>query len=85
MDVVLNDPQGLPVSLGIQLLQAGQLTLSDVLGRAHHPLQRLDVYAGAAAIPSSEAACQKALYGASVEVPKDLGPQAKFLWAPVAM
>lgn len=62
------DPQGLPqAQLGVQL------------DRAHHPPQHPAVHAGAAAVPVGEAACQKARYGAPLEVPEDLGTQAKFL------
>ena len=75
---VLNDPQGLPEApLGVKLLQAGQLAPGDVLGRAHHPFQRLTVHVGAVAIPGGEAACQESLYGAPVEVPEDLWFQSE--------
>lgn len=80
---VLNDPLGLPeVPLGVKLLQAGQLAPGDVLGRAHHPFQRLTVHVGAAAVPGGEAACQEALNGALVEVPEDLWFQSESLESP---
>lgn len=73
--------------MGVQLLQAVQLTPGNVLGHhwVHHPPQHLAVHAGAVAIPGGEAACKRALHGALVGVPEDVGPAAKFIWVPEAV
>lgn len=54
--------------------QAPQVYHSCRLGeRAEHALQRIAVCVGAVSVPGGGAACQKALYGASVEIVKICG------------
>lgn len=74
---VPNDLQGLPEALlGVQLLKA-ECVVRDVLGHGYCRPRSLAAHAGVAAVPGGETACQKALYGAPVEIPEDLRPQAK--------
>lgn len=76
-------PQGLvEATLGVEVLQTGQLTPCDVSGSANNPPHRPAVLVNTAAIPGCGAAWQEALYCPSAKFPDGVWPQAKLIQVP---
>ena len=77
--VVLDDPFGLPVTLGAEgVLEGMQFTPGDTLGRPHHPLESPAVAGSAVAIPGGDRVRQNALNCASVKVCEGLQAKLNF-------
>ncbi len=75
---VLDDPPGFPYAPpGVDVLEGGKLTSSNVAGSAHDPLQSFAVASGAVSKPGGDAAGQDALHSEGVEGSEDSGVHSK--------
>ncbi len=64
---VLDDPPGFPYTPhGVDVLEGGKLTSSNVAGSLHDPLQSFALPVGAVSKPGGDAASQDALHSAGV-------------------
>ena len=66
----------------INVLDGGETAASEVLSRAHHPLQCFTALTGAGPVPHCDAARQHTLDDAPVEVCEDLSVRTKLLQLP---